>query len=259
MFNLTFCNVCYSRLLLFKPSPQHTTSHTSLQQSPSHISGHIKARIIIVLQVIWACWSTRGCVTGIGSPAGPPLTPGRAGQRLRLACDCSPLLGPNEGPAFHHLPQGPAPVQAQGVYSANPIKSPGKRDQREREPAGSNGHLKQQQNSSVGSLTLSCPCLGKPTRYHIPVTASHPSMPLPALYTGDFFDLWDILDALQYAHSPHARPYNSHPFCCVFYLMRYNHLHIPYVCEHFPWQSVETRPHVLYSTHGKCSKIPTYD
>lgn len=133
--------------------------------------------------VTWptACWSTRGCVTGIGFPAGGSLAPGRAGQRLRLACDCSPLLGLNEGPASHHLPWGPAPMQAHRVYSANPIESPGKRDQGEREPAGSNGHLKQQQNSSVGSLTLSCPCLGE--AHQAPYTIYRHSIPSNYAFT----------------------------------------------------------------------------
>lgn len=192
MVHLTSCYASYSRALLFKPAPQHFTSHTSLQQSPSHISGHIKVRIIIVLQVIWACWSTRGCVTGIGSPAGGSLAPGRAGQRLRLACDCSPLPGLNEGPASHHLPQGPAPVQAQGVYSANPIESPGKRDQGEREPAGSNGHLKQQQNSSVGSLTLSCPCLGE--AHQAPYTSDN----IPSIYSLTCTLCWRVLWSLKH-------------------------------------------------------------
>lgn len=63
-----------------------------------------------------------------------------------------------------NLPLGPAPWNTR-LYSSNPIESPGNRGPSERETAGSNSHLKQQQHSSVGSLALPGGIVENPTRY----------------------------------------------------------------------------------------------
>jgi len=63
-----------------------------------------------------------------------------------------------------NLPLGPALWNTR-LYSSNPIESPGNRGPSERETAGSNSHLKQQQHSSVGNLALPGGIVENPTRY----------------------------------------------------------------------------------------------